>query len=282
MMNGLNDPNNNLEETITRLINDNENLKRQVNRQHADLPRQIGAKIGLQTTLYGGPPGQLYINGGGAWSFLTFNNLIFDSEAGRGASSGLMFKGSSLTFAGVGLDDFCIRSPQTADVPHDFDVRINLMNPNSFDWRLDGGAWTMAVAITGGNTPQALGATGVNISFGAAAGHTSGDMWSWTEPTGKLYAPIDGLYYASIAFNMHAASYPTNVYAGIWTNLGARRNAWTIERLFSNPETIHLSTLMNLSAGWSVIPGAYTNNAPNTDHMQAWGETYSIFSLFRI
>ena len=48
--------------------------------------------------------------------------------------------------------------------------------PDTFKWRIDGGAYTTGVAITG--SAQTLGVYGTTITFATTTGHTIADKWT--------------------------------------------------------------------------------------------------------
>lgn len=91
-------------------------------------------------------------------------------------------------FRGNGLNDLTWGAFSGAAASGHFEVVITTggaTNPNVFKWRVNGGAWTENVNITG--VSQDLVAAGVGtqaIIFGAVIGHTVVDQWS----RGNLYA----------------------------------------------------------------------------------------------
>lgn len=79
-------------------------------------------------------------------------------------------------FSGVGLNDLTWGVGSTAADLTKYEVVIDHVDasPDTFKWRVNGGAWTEDVAITGAE--QTL-ADGQKLTFGAVDGHTVGDQW---------------------------------------------------------------------------------------------------------
>lgn len=79
-------------------------------------------------------------------------------------------------FSGVGLNDLTWGTGSTAADLTVYEVVIDHVDasPDTFKWRVNGGAWTEDVAITGAE--QTL-ADGQKLTFGAVDGHTVGDQW---------------------------------------------------------------------------------------------------------
>ena len=80
-------------------------------------------------------------------------------------------------FSGNGLNDATWGVGSTAADLTYYEVEIDHTDasPDSFKWRVNGGAYTENVDITG--AAQALGADGQEITFAAIDGHTVGDRW---------------------------------------------------------------------------------------------------------
>lgn len=80
------------------------------------------------------------------------------------------------TFTGSGLNDLTPSGTFTGSVDMDYVVEIDgTGTPDTFKWSDDDGStWTTGVSITG--SAQTLN-NGVQITFGATTGHTSGDKW---------------------------------------------------------------------------------------------------------
>lgn len=82
----------------------------------------------------------------------------------------------SVTFVGSGLNDLTAGgTPATEDAFVEVEIDGE-GTPDTFKWRINGGAYTEGVAITG--SAQAL-SNGVTVTFGATTGHTSGESWSF-------------------------------------------------------------------------------------------------------
>jgi len=79
-------------------------------------------------------------------------------------------------FSGSGLNDLTWGTGSTAADLTYYEVEIDHVDasPDTFKWRVNGGAWTENVAITGAE--QTL-ADGQKLTFAAADGHTVGDKW---------------------------------------------------------------------------------------------------------
>lgn len=78
-------------------------------------------------------------------------------------------------FDGSGLNDATWGTGSTAADLTYYEVVIDgTGTPDTFKWRVNGGAWTETVAITG--AAQTL-ADAQTITFAATTGHTSGDQW---------------------------------------------------------------------------------------------------------
>lgn len=78
-------------------------------------------------------------------------------------------------FKGSGLNDAAWGDGFNGGASAAFEVEIDGVGAaDTFRWRVNGGAWTDGVTITGG--AQAL-ADGQEIAFGAVTGHTLGDRW---------------------------------------------------------------------------------------------------------
>jgi hypothetical protein len=89
-----------------------------------------------------------------------------------------------VSFTGTGTDDLALSGVYIGgygSAPR-YEVEItSASNPDLFKWRVNGGAYTSGVAITGAD--QAL-SNGVTISFTATTGHTLADKWVITPATG--------------------------------------------------------------------------------------------------
>lgn len=81
-------------------------------------------------------------------------------------------------FSGVGLNDLTWGTGSTAADLTKYEVVIDHVDasPDTFKWRVNGGAWTENVAITG--AAQVL-ADAQAITFGAVDGHTVDDQWTF-------------------------------------------------------------------------------------------------------
>lgn len=79
-------------------------------------------------------------------------------------------------FKGSGLNDLTWGVGSTAADLTYYEVVIDatVASPDTFKWRVNGGAWTETVAITGAE--QTL-ADGQKLTFGAIDGHLVGDQW---------------------------------------------------------------------------------------------------------
>lgn len=78
-------------------------------------------------------------------------------------------------FKGAGLNDLTWGTGSTAADLTYYEVVIDHAGgTDSFKWRVNGGAWTEDVAITGAE--QTL-ADGQKLTFAATTGHTAGDQW---------------------------------------------------------------------------------------------------------
>jgi hypothetical protein len=79
-------------------------------------------------------------------------------------------------FSGSGLNDLTWGVGSTAADKTYYEVVIDasVASPDTFKWRVNGGAWTETVAITGAE--QTL-ADGQKLTFAAVDGHTVGDQW---------------------------------------------------------------------------------------------------------
>ena len=79
-------------------------------------------------------------------------------------------------FYGSGLNDLTWGTGSTAADLTYYEVEIDHVDasPDTFKWRVNGGAWAENVAITGAE--QTL-ADGQKLTFAAADGHTVGDKW---------------------------------------------------------------------------------------------------------
>ena len=80
------------------------------------------------------------------------------------------------TFAGSGLNDATSGGTFSGTTYAVYEVTIDATGtPDTFKWRLNGGAYTPGVAITG--AAQTL-SQGVTITFAATTGHTLNDTWT--------------------------------------------------------------------------------------------------------
>lgn len=96
-----------------------------------------------------------------AWSCVNYNGTPNDA-----------------TFTGSGLNDLTSGGTATAGITatSTYEVEIDATGtPDTFKWRLNGGAYTSGVSITG--SAQTL-SNGITVTFGATTGHTLGNSWS--------------------------------------------------------------------------------------------------------
>jgi thiosulfate/3-mercaptopyruvate sulfurtransferase len=86
---------------------------------------------------------------------------------------------SEPAFFGTGLND--LASAGSSATNYRYVVEIDgAGTPDTFRWSSDGGTtWTASLVSIDGNA-QALGATGVTITFAATTGHTGSDSWIFT------------------------------------------------------------------------------------------------------
>ena len=96
-----------------------------------------------------------------------------------------------VTFSGTGLNDATSGGTFNGTVYALYEVTIDTTGtPDTFKWRLNGGAYTTGVAITG--AAQTL-SQGVQITFAATTGHTLNDTWSIiAAATGQKYLMTGG------------------------------------------------------------------------------------------
>jgi hypothetical protein len=90
-------------------------------------------------------------------------------------------------FTGTGANDafFTGRGPFAGLVTDTYDVKISATgNPDSYQWRKNGGAFSASLPITLGGllTPDSPVTDGVVIQFNSVTGHTLNDQWSRQAP----------------------------------------------------------------------------------------------------
>lgn len=93
----------------------------------------------------------------------------------------------SANFDGVGLNDLTTGGVYTGTTTRNFRLKIDGTNGlrDSFVWSQDDGVtWSPSTQITG--AAQALGTSGVTVTFGAFLGHTIGDAWFFSACCEKL------------------------------------------------------------------------------------------------
>lgn len=115
---------------------------------------------------------------------------------GAAAAKQLVFGGLNkqigpVVFTGIGLDDAVSGGVYSGTRNAVIDVVIDGAGaPDTFKWRINGGAYTLGVAITG--AAQAL-TLGITIKFAATTGHTLADAWQiqvrLAQPCVALIAP---------------------------------------------------------------------------------------------
>jgi hypothetical protein len=82
----------------------------------------------------------------------------------------------TVQFTGTGLNDLCTGPTYQSDGNHTYTVQID--GASTFQWNMDGGAWTTGVGIQGINLRQTLN-NAVTVRL-ATTGHTVGDYWVFT------------------------------------------------------------------------------------------------------
>jgi hypothetical protein len=94
---------------------------------------------------------------------------------------------SAVTFTGAGLDDEVVTgSAYTGTDRRFYEVEVvagGATNPNTFRWRVNGGAWSANLNMATTDTTIEL---GVKIKWTAVTGHTAGNKWSWYQTPGRL------------------------------------------------------------------------------------------------
>ncbi len=126
-------------------------------------------------------------------------------------------------FKGSGLNDLTWGAFSGAAASGHFEVVVTTggaTSPNVFKWRVNGGAWTLSVNMTGAS--QNLVAAGVGtqaITFAAIVGHTVDDQWS----LGNLYAEgcDESTTTAQITNSTHRLLNPN--YPPTWTDIGGKQ-----------------------------------------------------------
>lgn len=125
-------------------------------------------------------------------------------------------------FKGSGLNDLTWGAFSGAAASGHFEVVVTTggaTSPNIFKWRINGGAWTETVSMTGAS--QNLVAAGVGtqaITFAAIVGHTVDDQWS----LGNLYAEgcTESTTTAQITETTHRLLNPNS--PPVWTDDGGK------------------------------------------------------------
>ncbi len=125
-------------------------------------------------------------------------------------------------FKGSGLNDLTWGTFSGAAASGHFEVVVTTggaTSPNVFKWRVNGGAWTESIDMTGAS--QNLVAAGVGtqaLTFGAIVGHTVDDQWS----IGNLYAEgcTESTTTAQITETTHRLLNPN--YPPAWTDSGGK------------------------------------------------------------
>lgn len=85
---------------------------------------------------------------------------------------------------GAGLDDLTSGGTYTATADHTYEFIISTeAAADKFKWRVDGGAWSAEVEITG--AAQSI-ENGLEITFGAVTGHTKDDVWTVICTAGQI------------------------------------------------------------------------------------------------
>ena len=80
------------------------------------------------------------------------------------------------SFAGAGLNDLTTGGTFTGGADATFEIEITATGtPDTFRWRVNGGAWNSGVLITG--EAQSL-SRGLTITFASTTGHTATDTWT--------------------------------------------------------------------------------------------------------
>jgi len=107
----------------------------------------------------------------------------------------LAMNGAVSMTTGSGLSDLLVTSTAyTGTTRKKYEVKVivgGATSPNTFQWRVDGGAWS---ATTNMATTDVTLELGVKIKWGALTGHTVGNIWEFYETPGAL-TNQDELFY---------------------------------------------------------------------------------------
>jgi hypothetical protein len=100
---------------------------------------------------------------------------------------------NQVQFDGSGLDDLVVEGNETSGISHTYTVKLVFAGtPDSFEWKLDNGAWSM-FPFDCSTTPIHL-ANGIYVKFGATTGHHVDDLWVITSNVGEGIVRYAGWY----------------------------------------------------------------------------------------